>query len=440
MASTPADVSVSAQPLALRKVRNRLLPFILVLYIVAFLDRINIGFAALTMNAELGVTSQQFGFLIGIFFIGYAAFEIPSNLILHKLGARIWIARILVVWGFVAALTGLVRNVHELYIARFLLGIAEAGYAPGILLYLTYWFSRREQAQAIALFMIGIPICNVIGAPLSGLILDHVHWLQLSSWRWLLILEGLPAVVLGALTYFVLPSRPDEAKFLTAEERQWITARVKNDDTPGRGARDMSVGEALSDRRSWHLAAAGMTTGTAFYAVFFWMPQILKTIAEGQSNAGIGLLIAIPNAVGLATMIAVSRHSDQKAERKWHVAILAMIAGLACIAFGAANSVLAAVLLMSIAIGSLCGYQGPLWALPSEGLTGAAAAFGIALVTTSTNLGGFIGPYLFGLITQASGTMSRAVEVAGIVLFVFAALVLSIPKAHGLGCPTMHPE
>jgi MFS transporter, ACS family, tartrate transporter len=193
----------SIEARTIRKMWIRILPFVLLLYVVSFLDRINIGFAALTMNQELGVSSQQFGLLVGIFFIGYALLEIPSNLILHKVGARIWIAFILIVWGIVAALTGLVRAVHQLYVARFLPGVAEAGYYPGILLYLTYWFRQREQAQAIALFMTGIPITNVVGGPISGLILDHVHWLGVSSWRWLLILEGLPAAILGVLTLFV---------------------------------------------------------------------------------------------------------------------------------------------------------------------------------------------------------------------------------------------
>src|SRR5262245_15058102 len=201
-----------------RKVRNRLIPLLFLLYIVAFLDRINIGFAALTMNADLGLTSAQFGLLTGIFFWGYCLFEIPSNLLLHRIGARTWITRILVSWGIVAVMTGFVRNVPQLYAARFLLGVAEAGYFPGILLYLTYWFRRREQAQMIALFMLAIPISNIVGSPVSGWVLDHVHWLSVASWRWLLILEGLPAVACGALTYFVLPSRPSEARFLTAQE------------------------------------------------------------------------------------------------------------------------------------------------------------------------------------------------------------------------------
>jgi len=205
MESSRAIATISIGTRTIRKVQVRILPYILLLYIISFLDRLNIGFAALTMNQELDITSQQFGFLVGIFFVGYSVLEIPSNLILHKIGARIWIARILIVWGIVAALTGFVHTAHQLYVARFVLGLAEAGYYPGILLYLTYWFRQREQAQAIALFMTAIPITNVLGAPISGLIMDHVHWLGLSSWRWLLILEGLPAVLFGVLTYFLLP-------------------------------------------------------------------------------------------------------------------------------------------------------------------------------------------------------------------------------------------
>src|SRR5260221_13154472 len=213
MASGQAIASISIETKTIQKVRLRILPFVFLLYVVSYLDRINIGFAALTMNKELGITSQQFGLLAGIFFFGYFLFEIPSNLLLHKIGARIWIARILISWGIVAMLTGLTRNVSQLYVARFMLGLAEAGYFPGIVLYLTYWFRQREQAQAIALFLTGLPITSIVGAPLSGLILDHAHWLGVSSWRWLLILEGLPAIVCGLVTLFVLPSRPADAKF-----------------------------------------------------------------------------------------------------------------------------------------------------------------------------------------------------------------------------------
>src|SRR5713226_4372707 len=202
----PAIDSISIGTKATRKLRFRILPYLFLLYVISYLDRINIGFAALTMNKELAITSQQFGLLVGIFFFGYFLFEIPSNLILHKIGARVWIARILISWGIVAMLTGLTRNVSQLYLARFLLGLAEAGFAPGMLLYLTYWFRQREQAQAVGLYLSGMPIASVLGAPVSGLILDHMHWLGLSSWRWLLILEGIPAILCGFITYSLLPS------------------------------------------------------------------------------------------------------------------------------------------------------------------------------------------------------------------------------------------
>jgi sugar phosphate permease len=399
----------------------------LLLYIVSFLDRLNIGFAALTMNQELGINSQQFGFLVGIFFIGYSIFEIPSNLILHKVGARVWIARILIVWGIVAALTGFVRTVHQLYIARFLLGLAEAGYSPGILLYLTYWFRQREQAQAIALIMTGIPITNVLGAPISGVILDHVHWLGLSSWRWLLILEGLPAVILGVLTYFLLPNRPADAKFLTESEKDWITIQLKSEDDRKHGPHQISAARALVHGRVWHLAIAALTIGAAFFAVFFWMPQIVKTLSDRYSNTQVGFLVMVPNVIGLLAMILVSRSSDRKLERRWHAAIPAIIAAIACLMFGATHSIALDVVFLSVAVGCVCGCQGPFWALPSEFLTGAGAAVGIGLVTMFTSLGGFVGPYAVGFVRQRTGSLYGALASAGIILFLFAILVLLLP-------------
>ncbi len=427
IASSP-DAAASFETRTIRKLRIRILPFILLLYIISFLDRINIGFAALTMNQELGITSQQFGFLVGIFFIGYSIFEIPSNLILHKVGARIWIARILIVWGIVAALTGFVRTVQQLYVVRFLLGLGEAGFYPGILLYLTYWFRRREQAQGIALFMTGIPISSVLGAPVSGLVLDHVHWLGMSSWRWLMILEGLPAVIFGVLTYFLLPNRPAEAKFLNESEKDWITAQLNDEEKDKRRTHQISAAGALVHSRVWHLAIAALTTGTAVYAVFFWTPQIVKTLSSAYSNTVVGFLVMVPYVAGLLAMILVSRSSDHKLERRWHVAIPAMIAGIACVALGTSHSIFVTVVLLSVVVGCVCGYQGPLWALPSEFLSGTSAASGIALITTMVNLGGFFGPYAFGFIRQKTGTLYGALAAAGIVFFVFATLVLLLPR------------
>ena len=230
MVSSPGIVSSLKETAIVRQLQIRLLPILFVLFVIAFIDRINLGFAALTMNRELAVSSQQFGFAAGVFFWGFFLIEIPSNLILHRIGARVWIARILITWGLVAALTGFVQSAHQLYVARFALGLAEAGYFPGIALYLGYWFRQREKAQAIALILIGIPLASALGAPVSGFILDHVHWFGLSSWRWLLILEGFPAIACVPLVSFLLPSRPVEARFLSVEEKAWITDQLDRED------------------------------------------------------------------------------------------------------------------------------------------------------------------------------------------------------------------
>src|SRR5260221_2636312 len=273
MASGQAIASISIETKTIQKVRLRILPFVFLLYVVSYLDRINIGFAALTMNKELGITSQQFGLLAGIFFFGYFLFEIPSNLLLHKIGARIWIARILITWGAVAMLTGFVHTARQLYVARFLLGLAEAGYFPGIILYLTYWFRQREQAQAIALFLTGMPVTSILGAPISGLILDHAHWLGISSWRWLLVLEGIPAVACGVLTYFLLPSRPAEAKFLAADEKRWINEELEREEQQRQATQPISAIRPLANARVWHLACIRSTLNIAMYTLRSCVPQ-----------------------------------------------------------------------------------------------------------------------------------------------------------------------
>src|SRR5713226_4382628 len=305
-----STVALSDAAKTVHKLRMRIIPFVFLLYIISFLDRINIGFAALTMNKELAISSKQYGLVAGIFFIGYFLFEIPSNLMLHKIGARIWIARILITWGILAALTGLVHSVPQLYGVRFLLGLAEAGYFPGITLYLTYWFRQRDQAQAIALFLAGIPVTSILGAPVSGFILDHVHWLSISGWRWLLILEGIPAVVGGVLTYFLLPSRPAEAKFLSKEEKDWIAEELASEEREKLASHKISAVQALMNRRIWHLGLIGFTLNTGMYTLNFWMPKLMKSLSSGYSNSLIGLLVMVPHLVGLPVMVMVSRSSD----------------------------------------------------------------------------------------------------------------------------------
>jgi ACS family tartrate transporter-like MFS transporter len=424
-------MDAGAVPIATRtiqKLRIRLLPFLFLLYVIAYLDRINIGFAALTMNKDLAIASQQFGLLAGIFFFGYFIFEIPSNLMLHKIGARIWIARILIMWGVVAVLTGLVRTVHQLYVLRFLLGLAEAGYFPGIVLYLTYWFRQREQAQAIALLLTGMPFTSVAGAPLSGLILDHVHWLGISNWRWLLVLEGIPAIACGVLTYFLLPSRPAEAKFLTEDEKGWITKELEHEERQRQAAHKISAMRALANARVWHLACIGFTLNIGMYTLSFWLPQLVKSRSSGYSNVVVGLLVMIPNLVALLVMVLVSRSSDRTLERRYHAAIPAIIAGIALVSLSVAGSTFSSIALLSFAALGIYSVYGPFYSLPSKFLSGFAAASGIALISSVANLGGFAGPYAIGWIGQRTGNLYSGLAFAGISVLVSATLVLLLPR------------
>jgi ACS family tartrate transporter-like MFS transporter len=424
----PGTAALPDEVRTIQKLRMRIIPFVFVLYVIAFLDRINIGFAALTMNKELAISSKQYGLVAAIFFLGYFLFEIPSNLLLHKLGARIWIARILITWGILAMLTGLVQSVHQLYAVRFFLGLAEAGYFPGIALYLTYWFRQREQAQAIALLLAGIPVTSILGAPVSTFILDHVHWLSISSWRWLLILEGIPAVVAGVVTYFLLPSRPAEAKFLSKEEKDWITAELAREEQEKQASHKISAVQALMNKRVWHLGLIGFTLNTGMYGMNFWMPQLVKSLSSKISNSLIGVLVMIPHLVGLPVMVMVSRSSDRKQERRFHAAIPAIAAGIALASLGATHSVFPTILLLTFAALGIYSMYGPFYSLPSDFLTGFAAASGIALVSSLANLGGFAGPYAIGWIKDQTGSLYGGLAVGGISLFASAALMLLLPR------------
>jgi MFS transporter, ACS family, tartrate transporter len=412
----------------IRKLRIRILPFVFFLFVIAQLDRNNIGFAALTMNRDLAITSRQFGLIFGIFFFGYFIFEIPSNLLLHKIGARVWIARILISWGIAAMLTGFVQTVHQLYVVRFLLGLAEAGYFPGIVLYLTYWFPQREQARAFALLVAANPVMTILGSPVSGLILDHVRWLGVSSWRWLLILEGIPAIVFGFLTYFVLPGRPHEAKFLTAEEKERIQAELGREEQQKLGQCRYSALQALASGRVWHLVLIYLGMMTGYYTLQSWSPQLLRALSSGYSNTSIGLLVMIPSLVGLPAMILVSRSSDRGLERRYHVAIPAIMGAVALVLLGTTRSPFCSTALLCLLAVGVLSSLGPFWALPSEFLTGFSAAAGIALINSVGNLGGFVGPFMIGAIATRTGSLYAGLAIAGVPLLLAATLVLLLPR------------
>jgi ACS family tartrate transporter-like MFS transporter len=430
MAIRPAVAPTDIEKRTIRKLQTRIIPFVFVLFVIAVLDRNNIGFAALTMNRELAITSQQFGLVAGIFFFGYFIFEIPSNLLLHRMGARVWIARILISWGIVAILTGFVQTSLHLYILRFLLGVAEAGYFPGIMLYLTYWFRQRDLAHSVAWFLTANAVANIVGAPLSGVILDHVHWYGVSSWRWLLVLQGAPAILGGICTYFLLCSGPAEAPFLTTEEKAWITAELAREEQQKLAKRRITTVQALAHGRVWHLTAIYFTAMSSMWAMTFWMPQLIKAISIRYSNTTVGALVMIPYLVALAAMTAVGRSSDCRFERRYHGAIPLIIAAVSVVVLSTApiSSIFFSVPVWCLVASGIYSFWGPFWSLPSEFLTGFSAAAGIALINCIGNLGGFVGPYAMGAISRRTGSFHGGLVFAGISLFVSAILLIALPK------------
>ena len=409
-----------------RKIGLRLLPFLFLLYIVAFLDRINVSFAGLEMTRDLNFSDRVFGLGAGIFFVGYVVFEIPGALLVERWSARKVIARILLTWGIVTVLVALVRTPVQFYAARFLLGAAEAGFFPGVLVYLTHWFRYEDRAKAAALFMAAIPVANVIGSPLAGAILN-VHWAGWPGWRWLFVLEGLPAVVLGVVTLYFLPDWPVDAKWLAREERAWIIRELESEKTAKTVAREISIGRALRMPRVILLTLVYFLSVTGIYGFAMWFPTILKR-ATGYSNLTVSLLAALPYVAGVAAMLFNGWHSDRSRERRWHTAI-PLFAGAACLG-GAVffSDQLAVAFALMIVVGACTtAFLPSFWPLPSEFLVASAAAAAMGLINALGNLGGFLGPYAMGFFRSRTGSFTPGLLVLLSCMAGAGMLVLLLP-------------
>ncbi|RNC28782.1 MAG: putative tartrate transporter [Candidatus Dichloromethanomonas elyunquensis] len=413
----------------IRKLTTRIIPYIFILYIISFLDRVNIGYAALTMNKALSLSSSVFGLISGIFFIGYFIFEVPSNIILHKIGARIWIARIMVTWGIVVIITAWAANATHLYILRFLLGLAEAGFFPGIILYLTLWFPAKQQARAIALFMSAMPVSNIIGAPISAWFLGFTH-LGWEGWRWLFVWEGLPAVIFGIITIFYLTDRPEQAKWLSDEEKNWLTTKLKEEHEAKIAAKKLTTKEALANRRVWYLSLVYFFSQNGLFGVGFWLPTIIKGFSNSLSNQQVGFIAMIPYIVAGVSMIFVARHSDRTGERRIHTAIPPLVGAIGLIGSGMSHDPVVQIIMLSIATAGIFSYYACFWSMTSTFLTGAAAAVGIAVINSIGNLGGFVGPYTIGLLKDATGSVYTGLYYLGGCLLITSLLILALRKEN----------
>ena len=411
------------------KVMWRVIPFLFLCYIVAYLDRVNVGFAKLQMSSDLSFSDTIYGAGAGIFFIGYFFFEVPSNVILSKVGAKIWIARIMIVWGLISAGMMFVNSEMTFYVMRFLLGVAEAGFFPGMILYLTYWFPRSRRAKMTASFMTAIAVSGIIGGPVSGWILSSMAGVaDLKGWQWLFLLEGLPSVVVGILVLFYLDDNPSKSKWLTADEKGLLLTRLEQDEQVKRaqGEQSHSFADAFKSGRVWIFCAIyfGIVMGT--YGISFWLPQIIKeTITKDPLH--IGLISAIPWAAAAIAMVVNGHHSDATGERRWHVAGACIIGAIA-FAISAMPGVggWAGIAALTVATAAVMSAVSCFWSLPTGILSGTAAAAGIAWINSVGNLAGYVSPTVVGKIRDATHSMTLALSVLSVSVLIAAVLVIYV--------------
>jgi MFS transporter, ACS family, tartrate transporter len=409
---------------AIQRVRRRLIPFLALLYFVAYLDRFNIGFAALQMNEALGFSGGVYGFGAGIFFIAYFLFEVPSNLVLSRVGARVWLGRIAIIWGAVSMAMMFISGPRSFYVLRFLLGAAEAGFFPGVIYYFTFWFPAHERARAVAQFSMASMAAGIIGGPVSGALLSLDGRGGLQGWQWLFIVEGLPAVALGLVALRYLTDRPEDARWLPDEEKAWLIETLRRERAQSPHAHASALRTGLLDPAVWRFAAALFFIVTTGYGFSFFLPQIVRRLSGG-SDLSVGLLTAIPFAAAAAAMVMVAARSDRGGERRRYVVASASVAALALFASTFATSAGLSLLLLSIAAMGIYSYTPVFWSMPTAFLRGDAAAAGIAFINAIGNLGGFLGPYLMGWFQDLSGDFLNGLRVMALAAVVSAVLIVT---------------
>lgn len=416
----------TASSSALRKVRRRLIPFLFLLYVVAYLDRVNVGFAALDMNRDLGFSAAVYGLGSGLFFVSYTLLEVPSNLMLARLGARVWIARIMFSWGLASTAMIFVSGPLSFYALRFLLGAAEAGFFPGLIYYLTQWFPARERARAVALFMTATAMAGVIGAPISSALLRLDGVLGLRGWQWLFLIEGVPAILLAPIVLTRMIERPADAGWLTPDERRSLTAEMEAEHAATTGTH-VTLRDAVRSGRLWALSLLYFCIVIAFYGISFWLPQIMQT-TSAHSSSTIVLLSAIPYMAATVGLVVIGASSDRSGERRWHVAMSCLVgAGGFLLTAWLPGNLSTALVTLSIAAFGIWGALGPFWTMPTALLRGTAAAGGIAIVNSVGNVGGFAGPFLVGWVRDTTGVFTAGLLTLAAILVAGAVVAVCIP-------------
>ncbi len=406
------------------KLTRRLVPFLFLLYIVAYLDRINVGFAALQMQGQLHLSDEVYGLGAGLFFAGYFVFQLPSNLLLERVGARRWLAALMVVWGAVSTSMIFVRTPHSFYALRFLLGVAEAGFFPGVILYLKNWFPADARARTVAWFMTAAPLSGVVGGPISGALLG-LHHAGLAGWQWMFIMEGIPAMLLGGLAACYLTDRPAAATWLSDEQRDWLLATLRQESQQTAAVSRTNVWAAFTHPGIWLLVLVYFGLDTVSYGISLWLPNLIRSLS-GVSDFVIGLLSTIPYIAAAISMVLVGMHSDRSGERRWHTALPAFVGASGLLLAAQSTSVVPMIAGITVAVLGVFSMLGPFWTMPTSLLTGSAAAAAIALINSVGNLGGFFGPYIIGLVRTHTGSFKNGLLVVGATLAVGGAISLLV--------------